>query len=350
MKTTRKRKGDVWRTFLSTWRVDEDDVLDVSFPFSAGFGCGQSMKVAQGQKLSLQTQCKIGSTFGGKLGAAGTEASASVSGEISETLAYEISAGYEWSYISRACQYCTPRAHFPDARVQIISKFSLHVPLFVTRRTVFVPGESYEIRGHCYHAPEKCGGCKDAETDLGGGAVLTSRPDKAVSQLERVAFADRSQRPGSPEKFLQELSLAPGFEDRLAQLYIVGLSGEVIPVGGSEREYALYSLDDVDRSMGAVRIYTAPNELIFLSKDSEHKLSSDSSAKEGTSQVEVELIDLRYGEHVATGQVAKDSAGGLRMLSVRLDATQMRGIETVRDTGMLSKHLETKSTYYMLWL
>src|SRR5437016_5195424 len=90
------------------WRVDADYTMDVSFPFSAGFGCGASMKVSQGQKLSLLTAVKFSPQLGAKIGVPGAEISANLGGEITETLIHEISASYEWSYTSEKCEFCLP--------------------------------------------------------------------------------------------------------------------------------------------------------------------------------------------------------------------------------------------------
>ena len=197
---TRVRQS--WRSFFSTWRLDADYITDVSFPFSAGFGCGAAMKITQGQKLSLQTSIKTSAQVGGKLSVPGAEINTGFGAETTETLVHEFSASYEWSYSSQRCEYCHPRAHFPQSRIQIITRFALHLPLFVSRRTIFSPGETYEIRGDCSFAPDKCAGCKESDyAASGGGGGVISAPNQEIStHMERVVFAERRSLPSDGDR------------------------------------------------------------------------------------------------------------------------------------------------------
>jgi hypothetical protein len=257
-------EGHKWRTLFFTWKLERDVPGEVSFPFSAAFSCGGSMKITHGQKLSLQTQFKLGEQLGGKFGIPGSEVSAGVSSEISETLAYELTASYEWSYASRPCEYCTPRIHFPQARVRILSRSTLHIPLFSIKKTVFMPGEQYEIRGHCRHAPDKCANCNNTEAPPGGGSILTVTETQGPAHLERIALAERTPTQDDIEKTLKEILSVPDDKTVPEQFFLVDLSGRIQSVCRSGRRYSLYSLDDIDRTIGAVRLYPGNNRLLLL--------------------------------------------------------------------------------------
>ena len=125
-----RAEGEEWRTWFYKWKLELDEVKPVEFRFGAGFGCGATLTIAQGQKISLQKAHKLSSQIGTKLGIPGSEVSATVGSELSETIAYELSVGSEWSYNSRPCEYCFPSALFPDARVKILKRWTLHLPFF----------------------------------------------------------------------------------------------------------------------------------------------------------------------------------------------------------------------------
>ncbi len=334
MTVTLLKKGDIWRTLFSTWRVEADGIDDVSFPFSAGFGCGQAMKVTQGQKLSLQTQHKLGAQLGGKLTAPGVELSSGFSVEITETLVHEISATYEWSYTSRPCEYCLPRVHFPNSRIQVLTRFSLHLPLFGSRRTVFLPGETYEIRGHCKHAPDKCENCKESSPQAGGGAILTSTHATGTSYIERVLLAERTPKIPDPEQLLKTLDPPQDSEPAPSRLYLVDLYGRARAVDLAEHGYTLYSLDDVDRAMGAIRLYRAGNQLVLLARlpDGEPGPSPD---------VQVELISKESQEPIVAGEIAVKEGPGFRLLLVTLNCTNLQAGHVLEDQPTLTLRLRT---------
>jgi hypothetical protein len=260
--------GHEWRSLFFTWRVEVDEYREVSFPFAAGFGCGASMKITQGEKFTLQTQYKIGGQLGGKVGVPGVEVSAGVSSEISETLVHELSVSSEWSYASRPCEYCTPQVHFPDARVRILSRRLLHLPLplFVTRKTVFVPGEPYEIRAHCRHTPEKCENCTEAEPSPGSGAVMTATGTGGPTHVDRVMFAARMPAQYDLKQFLKEILSTPDDEAMPEQVYLHEFEGKLRSVSSLDDRYALYSIDDIDRALGAVRVSPGSNSFFLLTK------------------------------------------------------------------------------------
>jgi hypothetical protein len=261
---------------LFTSKVESDEPCSVSFPFTFGFGCGQAIKVAQGQKFSLQTQHKISSQLSGKVSLLGTELGSSVGGEISETLTHEMSANVEWSYTARPCEYCNPQVHFPNARIKILSRRFLNLPLFVTRKTIFVPGEPYEIHAHCRHAPDKCGNCAEAVAPVGNGSVLTAIGSGGPTHLERVVFATRTPANYDLRQFLKEIISAADRESVPEQLYLHEFQGRILAAHHPGEKMFLYSLDDVDRALGAVRLSAGVNRLFFLAKSGERSFGESS--------------------------------------------------------------------------
>lgn len=257
--------GHRWRTFFHTWTVVKDERRPVYFDRPPAFGCSASIKIAEGQKLSLQTQCKLGGQTGFKLGVPGVaEISSTVSSEISETLAYELSASFEWSYTSRPCEFCAPQVHFPDARVTVLTRSSLHIPLFSARKTIFLPGETYEIRANCRHAPEKCANCKDAVPPPGSGPILMMIEPRGPAHLERVTFADRDSSQRDLKELLKEILSAPDDKTIPEQFYLVDLAGTI--QSASRPGSLLYSVDDIDRTLGAVRLHRMNTRLLLLRK------------------------------------------------------------------------------------
>lgn len=297
---------------LFTSKVAFNGPCSVSFPLTFGFGCGTAMKVTQGQRLSLQTQHKISSQLSAKLGALGTEIGSSVGAEISETLTHEISTNSEWSYTSRPCEYCNPQVHFPNARVKIISRRFLHLPLFVTRRTVFVPGEPYEIHAHCRHAPEKRENCAEAQVSAGSGSVLTATGTGGPTHLERVIFAARTPADYDLRQFLKEIISTPNQEAAPEQLYLHEFEGKVRAVHWPDGRYHLYSLDDIDRALGAVRVSPGVNCLFLLTKEHEKRPAHPSSPI-------IELVDEDADSPLGSGKFIGDARhGGFRLIRVEL--------------------------------
>jgi len=255
--------GRVWHTLFSTWKVEADEMSEVCFPFGSGFGCGATMKITQGEKFSLQTQYKAGGQVGAKLGTPGNELSAGLSSEISETIVHEFSVSQEWSHQSGRCEFCTPSLHFPNARVRILARWMLHLPVFASRRTVFLPGSRNEIRSHCRHAPDRCQGCEQEGT--GSDSILTCPTTAAPTFLERVVHSDRRAQAlaASTKALLKELLTTPDDETAPAQLHVVEL--EETPLV-SDARYVLYPVDDLDRVLGSVRLYPGKNRIFLLSK------------------------------------------------------------------------------------
>ena len=256
--------GHRWRTFFYTWKVEADEHQPVYFPWSAGFGCGASIKIAKGEKSSLQTQFKRGEQLGGKIGAFGSEISTTTSSETSEMFAYELSAGVEWSYTSRPCEFCAPQVHFPDARVRVLSRSTMHIPLFATKKTIFLPGETYEIMANCRHAPEKCANCNDAAVPPGGGSIVSMTGSGGPAHLERVTFAARDPAQHDIKELLKEILSAPDDKTIPEQFYLVDLAGRIQST--SRAGCLLYSLDDIDRTIGAVRLNEMNSRLLLLMK------------------------------------------------------------------------------------
>src|SRR5437870_1379190 len=110
--------GQTWRDGLFLCKLEAEQSESISFPFGPGFGCGQLVKVNQGQKFTLQTQHKLTSQIGAKLALGGAELSSGAGFEVSETVTHEFSAGFEWSYTAMPCQYCNPKIYFTAARLR----------------------------------------------------------------------------------------------------------------------------------------------------------------------------------------------------------------------------------------
>jgi hypothetical protein len=257
-----------WRTVLCQWELATEEPGDFSFPFTYGFGCGGTLKRAQGEKISLQRGTKIGSQIGTKLSIGGSDMSAGVSAEISETLAYEFSLSLEWSYTSRPCEYCFPTVIFPDAKVRIFKRWTYNLPFWATRKTEFLPGRMPEIRSNCRHAPDICANCDNAEASLGAGPVAAAGAS-GRAHTDRVLLLEREVPPSTPDPdiVLKEILSTPDDEAAPEQLYLLDLTGKTQSVSQPDGRYLLYSVDDIDRSIGAVRLYAGKaNRLLLLNK------------------------------------------------------------------------------------
>jgi hypothetical protein len=317
--------GDEWRTWFYTWKLVADETEPVEFPLSAGFGCGSTMKIARGEKISLQTAHKLTGQIGTKLGGPGAEVSASVGSELSETLTYELSSGSEWSYSSRPCEYCFPSARFPDARIRILKRWTLHLPFFVTRKTVFLPGRTYpEILGNCRHAPEKCSNCENTEAAPGAGPVATVTASGGSAHVDRVQLADRESLQFDLKMVLREI-LSDG-ETAPEQFYLVDLAGRTQSVSRSDGRHLLYSLDDIDRNIGAVRLYPK-SSLLFMTKAREKPEQAPTRSQQPP-MLEIELTS-ENGEVRQRGSISRvATASGFSLVDAELSLQpQLEGRE-----------------------
>jgi hypothetical protein len=304
------------------WKLEAEEAKPVEFPLSAGFGCGSTMKKEQGEKISLQKAHKLGGQIGTKLGIPGSELSATVSSELSETITYELTTSSEWSYTSRPCEYCFPGVRFPDARVRIFKKWTLRLPLFVIRKTIFLPGESYpEIHGNCRHDPERCQNCENIEAAPGAGPVATIAGSGGSSHLDRVQLAGREPLGESDDlkMVLKDILYNVGFppEPRYVevqapdQFYLVDLAGRTQSVSRPDGHYLLYSLDDIDRSIGAVRLYPNLNMLLLITKAPEKNTEQPEKLK-------LELTDENGSIHQEATAKASATASGFCLINVEL--------------------------------
>jgi hypothetical protein len=257
--TTEYSVGQIKRTLFATWRVERCDRGEVSFPFATGFGCGQTGKISQGYKHSLQTQVKSSVGLGLKL-AGPIEVTASSSSEESVTIGYEFTNSQEWSYTAPPCEYCTPDIVFPDAVITVWSKRPLHLPLFVSKLTTFDPGSRSEIRGNCRKDPKRCHNCPDVVDGAPGTNPILSFPHaRVISQIHHVVLAERSSST-NPSDLLDGMELSAA-----GQLFFVGLDRTLV---SAAREVILLSIDDIDRALGTVRLYERATRLLFLIPES----------------------------------------------------------------------------------
>ena len=319
--------GDEWRTWFCTWKLVADETKPVEFSLSAGFGCGSTMKIARGEKISLQTAHKLTSLIGTKVGGPGAEVSATVGSELSETLTYELSSGSEWSYTSRPCEYCFPSARFPDARIRILKRWTLHLPFFVTRKTVFLPGRTYpEILGNCRHAPEKCSNCENTEAAPGAGPVATVTASGGSAHVDRVLLADRESLQSDLDLKMVLREILSDGETAPEQLYLVDLAGRTQSVSQSDGRHLLYSLDDIDRNIGAVRLYPKSN-LLFMTKAWE-KSEQAPTKSEQPPTLEIELTS-ESGEVRQKGSInRRATASGFSLVEAELSLQpQLEGRE-----------------------
>lgn len=252
--------GDIRRTLFATWRVERCDRREVSFPFGTGFGCGQTVKISQGYKHTLQTQLK--STLQSGLKIAGpVEISTTSSMEQSVTIGYEFTSSQEWSYTAPACEYCTPDIVFPEAVVTVWSKRPLHIPVFVSKLIDFYPGPRSEIRGNCRKDPKRCHNCADVTDGAPGtNPILVSPNPKTASQIHHVVLAQRVLD-SDPADLLDGVELS-----KANQLFFVGLEGELV---SAAKDVVLLCIDDVDRTLGTVRLDPYVSRLYFLLPETE---------------------------------------------------------------------------------
>lgn len=257
-------KGHKFRELSCAWRVESDLIGEVIFPFGNGFGCGAYRKTNQGDKISLQTQHKVGQQLSGKLSMPGVELGTGTTSELSESVVYELTATEEWGYTSRPCEFCTPTIHFLSARITVLSKLPYHLPLFISKKNIFDPGAIQEIRNNCRHAPEKCGNCDDSKASPGTGGIASTSNVLGTAVIDRVALADRLPTKHSTKEILIGIISQPNASKAAQQLYLVGLDNCFEAVVPQREGYQLYSIDDVDRALGAVRLYEGDNRLLFI--------------------------------------------------------------------------------------
>jgi hypothetical protein len=248
--------GHVQRTLFSTWRVEAQEARPVSMPFGAGFGCGATYKVTQGEKRTLQIQYKLAVQSSAKV-TGPIELGLSATAEESFAIGYEFTCSHEWSYPSRPCEFCHPRVHFPGASVMVWSKRPVHLPFFVSRVTQFNPGEESEIRGNCRTDRERCPDCAEAASQSANPA-LTAAHVGGPAHIERVILAERSQTADLTGMISDFRAVAP------EQSFFVGLDGKIGKL--SDAGIVLLSVDEVDRSLGAVRLVPGRNRLLLLVK------------------------------------------------------------------------------------
>jgi hypothetical protein len=259
--------GSIRWSGLYAWKLEADDRAEESLPICFWFGCEQTGKIIHGQKFALQTQHKFNKQLGAKLSGPPGELSASVGSELSETLTYEFTAGFEWTYSAKPCEYCIPRVHFPNARIRLYSKRLLNLPLLVTRRTILDPGEPSVIRAHCRRATEEeCGGCSENPIKTVSNPVLQVVLGGHSTHLERVVFASRTPIGNDRLSVAAGGLLGTPEEERQARPPdIVGLNNEVRSITTSELN--LFEIDDIDRALGAVRIQEGPNEFTVIAQN-----------------------------------------------------------------------------------
>lgn len=252
--------GYTKRTLFATWRVERCDRSEVSFPFGMGFGCGQTAKISQGAKHTLQKQLKSTAQAGVKVPGP-IELSASSSVEESVTIGYEFTNSQEWSYTAPACEYCKPEIVFPEAVVTVWKKQPLHLPVFVSRLTVFEPGSTSEIRGNCRKDPQRCHNCPEGTAGtVGTTPILTSINPREASQIHHVVLAERVPN-AAPRDLTDGIELS-----NANQVFFVGLHGELV---SAAKDVVLMCIDDVDRALGVVRVGPDRSRLYFLMPESE---------------------------------------------------------------------------------
>jgi hypothetical protein len=305
--------GHVKKTLLSSWRVEADERCHIAIRYGGGFGCGRASRIAQGEKITIQSQYKFGSAGGAKVGAGAFEASIGASREITESIGYELTVTEETSYTSRPCEFCWPRLHFRNARITQWVRRPLHLPLFVTRKTVFDPGTGYELQNHCRHAPEICRDCEQTAPPAGRGGVARGDGAVGVSYLERVVTIDRTRSADrTPKDTLAEIVSTPDDDAPATQLFLPDLHGHLRAVGSHDEHHLLYSLDETDRALGAVRLFPGVNRLLFLRGV---RIPGSPTTSEGG----LTLVDATSGSIEATGTIVGSAeAGGFKLVEVEL--------------------------------
>ena len=297
--------GYTKRTLFATWRIERCDRGEVSFPFGMGFGCGQTAKVSQGYKHTLQKQHKSTLQAGVKVPGP-IELGASSSVEESVTIGYEFTNAQEWSYTAPACEYCKPEIVFPDAVVTVWSKQPLHLPVFVSKVTVFDPGSTSEIRGNCRKDPKRCHNCpEDKAGMIGTTPILTSINPRDVSQIHHVVLAERVAY-GAPRDLLDGMELS-----NANQVFFVGLHGELV---SATKDVVLTCIDDVDRTLGVVRLGPQRSRLYFLMAEPEPQADDSLPPIWASGDLNADL-KLRWLHHEDL------AARGLTLLQVDIDPT-----------------------------
>jgi hypothetical protein len=139
-----------------------------------------------------------------------------------------------------------------------------------------------------------------------GASPLLSLPNARISsQIHHIVLAERSSYP-------DEKDLLDGMELSAAgQLFFVGLDKTLI---SAARDVVLLSIDDVDRTLGTVRLNQGENRLFFLMPEREGNYSEPEfiiSGDELNHDVQVEFL-----EHPKLGALR------VRLLAVRITSPQ----------------------------
>lgn len=315
-----------WRDGLFYWKVVSNESKPVDYPFAAGFGCGSSLTVNAGQKISLQTQYQVGGSLNASIKAPGASLGASTSAQISETIVHEFSLSYAWTGTSGPCQYCQPRIYFPNASVRRLTRCFLKLRTFVATKTVFDPGDEYNIRSNCRHAPEECTGCPDAAPAQIGGGTTTGPTGGGITFIERVVINDRTPSPqsGRGTGDLRGIVTAGGDVGYPEQVAVHELAGRIRIIRPGEDYWSLYSIDEIDRALAAVRLNKEVTSLTLLG----------GTATDTYPTIEVEQSDGTRTTAEITGDV---NLAGFRMLyaTVELSGENMEQDEkaTIRVGG-----------------
>jgi hypothetical protein len=300
--------GHTWREglFLVTLEAQETRMED--FAFGGGFGCEATVRVNQGQKFTLQTQRKLTRQIGAKLTPPGAELSSGIASEATETLTHEFSAAYEWSYSSKPCQYCNPRIYFTSATTSVYSRRAFGLPLLVSKRVVFDPGPEYEIRANCRNNASECGDCASAPPVAGVGGITRAQDLAVGTAVDRVVFDARASRPGPLDQLATAFAGEPANIAGMAHRYIVDLHQRAVPLRPEAEDVTLLSVDDLDRALGAVRLYDGANELLLGA------LAGEGSRPSEPRNPEVWLSSKEYvPPYTATMSDVVDTAG-MRMM------------------------------------
>jgi hypothetical protein len=233
--------------------------------------------------------------------------------EVSETVTHEFSAGFEWSYTAMPCQYCNPKIYFTAARLRVYSRRLLGLPLLYSRKTIFDSGPSYEVRADCRSNAEECGDCAGSQVTSGSSPLLKASSVPELTHLERVVFDSRSQRPNALQTIAKAVATDPESGEPTDHLYLLDLHNRVSPIASSDEGVTLYSVDDLDRALGAVRIYENANVMLFLAR------GSGQTGPAGEPTIILEL-ENEAGDMIPTqsSQLAAAQFGGVRVTSVNL--------------------------------
>jgi hypothetical protein len=115
--------------------------------------------------------------------------------------------------------------------------------------------------------------------------------------------------------FSDDLRLLP------SKLYLVDLYGKPYALGSSDGGYALYSIDDVDRALGAVRLHADLNHLVLVARDAGKDIEVQSS-------IQLQLVEQNSNHVLSEAKLAAKQVPGFQVVFATVDFSKAEPAES----------------------